>query len=251
MQYFGIFETMFDEEFLTSSYFYINKEGEELSPSEFRELIKNTKLKKENIAGTIFMYNPYIAPKGYDEKKSLASQDFEFGDLVELKIEREMTLFKASIKEGYEGKVIEVRNLFNLNTHKIDSPETLIFLNSDIEKLHTFQLTRYYREMNYLDINNLTINGKFIFFAWGNKLNQKEFANIFNYAQAVYDKCVKTQKKIAFIYRKSTKEQSAIEKLHFLYPYEQGKHKNALVSALTEAFKSYPPKVAELNDTSR
>ena len=59
MQFFGRYDTKFDEEFLVESYLYFNKEDEELSEDEFRQLIKTQKLKKKNIAGTIFMYSPF------------------------------------------------------------------------------------------------------------------------------------------------------------------------------------------------
>ena len=87
MQFFGKYDTRFDREFLVESYFYFNEENEELEPKEFEQLIKNRKLKKKNIAGTIFMYNPFYYPHGYDEKKKLTDQGFEFdGEFQSLKM---------------------------------------------------------------------------------------------------------------------------------------------------------------------
>ena len=100
MQFFGKYDTRFDREFLTESYLYFNEDDQELSPSEFEKLIKSKKDKKKNIVGTIFMYSPFYYPYGYDEKKKLSDQGFEFDDeFHSLKIEREITLFKQKIKK--------------------------------------------------------------------------------------------------------------------------------------------------------
>ena len=223
MQFFGKYDTNFDEEFLIESYLYFNKENEELSTDEFKQLIKNKKLKKKYIAGTIFMYNPFYFPLGFDEKKSLTSQGFDFNsDFQLLKIEKEIALYRAKIK-GYEGQIIQIRNLFNLNIKKIDHLEILLKLNEDTELLNSNQLTHFDKQLNYTDIANLNINGKFVFFAWGHKINQNEFPYIYNYAQAIYDKCVQMQKKISFIYKKSTQLQYAVDHLNFLHPFDAGK----------------------------
>ena len=78
-------------------------------------LIKNKKLKKKNIAGTIFMYSPFHTPVGFIENKTLYSQDFDFdARFHHIQIQREIPMFRASIK-GYEGQLVEIRTLFNLN----------------------------------------------------------------------------------------------------------------------------------------
>ena len=249
MQFFGKYSTEFGEEFLTESYLYFNKDGEEdLSIEELEALLKTQKLKKKNIAGTIFMYNPFYYPIGYDEKKSLQSQDFDFdAGFHHLKIERDITMFRASIK-GYEGQLVEVRTLFNLNIKKIDVSEILMALNDDTEMLNTNQLTQFHKESNYTDLSNFKINGKFIFFAWGHKINQNEFVNIYNYAKAIYDKCVQSQKKIAFVYRKSTQSDYAVEHYQFLHPLDGAKFKNRMPEALAKAFSTQPPQSSAFND---
>ncbi|MCK5293167.1 MAG: hypothetical protein KAJ49_00840, partial [Arcobacteraceae bacterium] len=90
MQYFGKYDVGFGKEFLVESYLYVNKEAEEdISIEAFEELIKNKKLKKKNIAGSVFMYNPFVYPLGYDQKKDLQMQEYDkFGEFDELKIER-------------------------------------------------------------------------------------------------------------------------------------------------------------------
>ena len=248
MQFFGKYDTKFDEEFLVESYLYFNKEDEELSVNEFKQLIKNQKLKKKNIVGTIFMYNPFYFPLGFDEKKSLTNQNFDFdSDFQLLKIEREIALFRANIK-GYEGQIIQIRTLFNLNIKKIDHIEMLMKLNEDVQLLNSNQLTHFEKSMNYIDVNNLTINGKFVFFAWGHKINPNEFLYLHNYAKSIYDKCVQMQKKISFIYKKSTQEQYAIDHLNFLHPSDAGKFTFRMPESLEKVFANKPPISATFDD---
>lgn len=256
MQYFGYYEEEFDREFLTKSYLYVPNEGEEeLSVKEFKSLIKTNKDKKKNIIGTIIMYNPFVYPKGYDDKKFLSAQDYDFDQgFVELKLEREMTLIKHGIKQTneYNGKLIEIKYLFNLNTHNIDRTEILLSFNEDCELLNTNQLTIFSKSHNYIDVPNETINGKFVFFAWGHKINKKEFLYINDYAQSYYDKCVSAQKKISFIFRKSTKSPYAIEFIQFMHPIQSGRFSSNMPSAVKGVFKQYPPISCAFDDiTSR
>ena len=240
MQYFGKYELGFEKEFLVESYLYINKKDEEISVEEFEELIKTKKLKKKNIAGTIFMYNPFVYPLGYDQKKDLVMQDYDkFDEFDELKIEREITLFKPNLKD-YEGQLVEIKNLFNLNTHNIDTSEKLMAMNQDAELLNSNQYTVFDRK-NYHDVPTMTINGKFVFFAWGTKINKKEFIYIFNYAQSVYDKCIQMQKKVCFVYKRTTQMPYAIEHLQFLHPVGVGRYKSRMVPALKNLFSKNPP----------
>ena len=248
MQFFGKHETRFDREFLVESYLYFNEENEELTPKEFEQKIKNRKLKKKNIAGTIFMYNPFYYPVGFDEKKKLSDQGFEFdGEFQNLKMEREITVFKQNIK-GYEGKIIQIKYLFNLNIKNIDTDEILMTTNDDVEMLATEQLTRFDRDLNYLDINNLELNGKFVLFAWGSKINPKEFVYIHDYAKSVYEKCIQMQKNVIFVYKRSTQKNYAIDNLQFLHPIGSGRFKDRLPDAFAEAFGPTPPVCAPFND---
>jgi len=254
MQYFGNYEIGFDKEFLTQSYLYVPYEDEILDVKEFKAKIKTQKEKKKNIAGTIIMYNPFVYPIGYDDKKFLSDQDYDFDQgFVELKIEREMTLIKHALvqTDSYKGKLIEIKFLFNLNTNNIDRTEVLISFNADAELLNTNQLTVFHREFNYMDVANETINGKFVFLAWGHKINTKEFLYINDYAKSYYDKCVQSQKKIAFVYRKTTKDAYAVEHLQFLHPIQSGRFSSNMPAAIRNVFKQYPPAPAAFDDTSR
>jgi len=249
MQFFGQFETEHGEEYLTESYlFFKNEDEDDLTPKEFKQLIKTQKLKKKNIAGTIIMYNPFYMPLGYDENKTLTSQGFDFDtDFSELKIEREIAQFRAAIK-GYKGQLVQIRTLFNLNIRKVDNADMLVKLNSDSELLNSDQLTYFDKEMNYIDVRNVTINGKFVFFAWGHKTNPKEFLDIHTYAQSLYDRCVQMQKKVSFIFKKSTREGYAIEYLNFLHPNDAGKFTFRMPDSLKKVFETNPPQCAAFDD---
>lgn len=55
MQYFGKFETKYEELFLTESYLYINKDEEDIiTAKELKELINNTKLRKKILLEQFF-----------------------------------------------------------------------------------------------------------------------------------------------------------------------------------------------------
>jgi hypothetical protein len=248
VQFFGKYDTRFDREFLTQSYLYFNNDDEELTPLEFEKLIKTKKDKKKNIVGTIFMYNPYYYPHGYDEKKKLADQGFDFdGEFQNLKIEREITLFKQKIK-NYPNKIIEIRYLFNLNIENINTSEILMSFNEDLEKINTNLLTIFDKEMNYQNVDDFNINGKFVYFAWGNKINKKEFIYIYDYAKFIYDKCIQMQKKLSYVFRQSLQQPYSQEHLYFLHPTQCGKLKSKMPNILEEVFKEHPPKTTALND---
>jgi hypothetical protein len=254
MQYFGSYELKFEKEFLTQSYFYVPYEDEILDIKEFKSKIKTQKYKKKNIAGTIIMYNPFIYPIGYDENKYLEEQNFDFDQgFVELKIEREMTLLKQSLvqTDAYKGKIIEIKFLFNLNTYNIDRSELLMSFNADCELLNTNQLTIYDKKCNYTDVANITYNGKFVFFAWGHKINSKEFLYVNNYAKSFYDKAIKMQKKISFVFRKSTRDNYAIEHIQFLHPIQTGRFSSNINSAVKRCFKTVPPLPSAFNDIGK
>ncbi len=249
MQFFGTYTREFDEEFLTESYLYFNKDGEEdLTIEELGAMVKTQKLKKKNIAGTIFMYSPFHTPVGFIEDKTLYSQDFDFdARFHHIQIQREIPMFRAAIK-GYEGQLIELRTLFNLNIRKIDVSEILVAVNNDTEMLNTNQRTHFHKESNYTDLTDFRINGKFVFFAWGHKINQNEFVNIHSYAKSIYDKAVQSQKKIAFLFRKSTQSPYAIEHFQFLHPLDGAKFKHNMPTALAKAFSTQPPQSTAFKD---
>ncbi len=240
MQYFGTLETKYEEVFLTSSYLYCPKEDEIITTDEIKSMIQTHKLRKKFIAGTVFFYNPVVTPLGFDSNKFLLEQDFdEFGKMVELKMENTLTVFKNAIQDC-EGKLVEFRNLFNLNEKNINASTLLMKFNADLEKYNSNLNTEFERDIMYQDAQNLIPNGKFVFFAWGDKLNAKEFPYIFEYAKTIYDNSVKLGKKVAFVYKKERSIEFSINQLQFSNPSENPKYKNSITAAIKESFKHSP-----------
>lgn len=243
MQYFGTFHTKYEEVFLTSSYMYFNKNEETITAKELKEMLKTNKSRKKYIAGTVFFYNPVVTPEGFDSNAFLLDQDFDqWDEMVEIKIENAITVFKNAIT-GCEGKIVEIRNLFNLNEKNINASQLLMKFNADMEKYYSTLNTEFERDIMYQDAQNLIPSGKFVFFAWGDKINSKEFPYIDDYAQTIYKNSVKLGKKVAFVYKREKTQEWAEEKVQFSNPNENLKYKNSITKAIKEAFSTYPPTV--------
>lgn len=243
MQYFGILETKYEEVFLTSSYLYFNDDEETITVKELKELIKTNKDRKKNIAGTIFMYNPVVTPEGFDSNKFLLKQDFDkFGEFVELKQENYITTFKQALRANYKGKIVEIKNLFNLVEANIDASSLLMKFDADLERYNSSQNTEFDRDIMYFDAQTFVPSGKFVFFAWGEKINAKEFVFINNYAQTTYLRCKEMGKKIAFVYKKEKTQQWSEDFIQFASPIQKTtRYKNSVTQAIKEAFKEVPP----------
>jgi hypothetical protein len=242
MQYFGILETKYEEVFVTSSYLYFNKEDETITAKELKQLIKTTKDRKKNIIGTIFLYNPIVTPVGFDSNKFLLEQDFDqFDEYIELKSENYITTFKQAMNKLCRGKLVEIRNLFNLNEEKIDASQLLMKFNADLETYNSSQKTEFDRELMYLDAQTIVPSGKFIFFAWGEKINSKEFPYISDYAELIYSRCVNMGKKIAFVYKKEKTLEGSVELLQFASPTQYSKYKHAINHSIKKSFEEFPP----------
>ncbi|QKJ22572.1 hypothetical protein [Poseidonibacter lekithochrous] len=243
MQYFGTFESKYEEVFLTSSYMYFNHDDEdEITTKELKAKLKTNKDRKKNIIGTVYLYNPVVTPVGYDSNKFLLDQDFDqFGDMVEIKAETYITTFKQAMNESCKGKIVEIRNMFNLVEEHIDASTLLMKFNDDLERYNSAQNTEFDRDLMYLDAANLIPNGKFIYFAWGDKISQKEFPYINEYAKTLYDNVEQLGKKIAFVYKREKTKAGALEYLQFSNPMQNIKLKNTISNAIKESFKEFPP----------
>lgn len=242
MQYFGIIETKYEEVFLTSSYMYFNKEDEEITSKDLKQLIKTNKDRKKNIAGTIFLYNPVVTPVGFDSNKYLLDQSFDqFGEYIELKCETYITTFKQAMNGKFDGKLIEIKNLFNLIEENIDASQLLMKFNEDLETYNSAQNTEFDRDIMYLDAQNIIPAGKFVFFAWGEKINPKEFPNIDDYAKLIYERTVQMGKKVAFVYKKEKTLQGSIDLLQFASPAQYSKYKHAIAHSIRKSFETIPP----------
>ncbi|RXK13895.1 hypothetical protein CP965_00150 [Halarcobacter mediterraneus] len=243
MQYFGVLETKYEEVFLTSSYLYLNKEDEEIDTKQFKQLIKTNKDKKKNIIGTIILYSPIVTPIDCDSNTFLLNQDFDkYDELVELKIENYLTIFKQAMKNKFEGKIVEVINLFNLVEKNIDASSLLMKFDSDLEIYYSQQNTEFDRDIMYLDCKNIIPKGKFVFFAWGEKINPKEFIYINNYAQTIFRRCkFELNKNVAFIYKKEKTLQWAEDFIQFASISQTSKYKNSINNSIKKSFENFPP----------
>ena len=237
MQAFGKFATEHDLEYLVEHYLYFNAPGEEITALDLPQLLKK---KNKTVAGTLFLYNPAMAPAGYSSDKPLAEQGYEFdGRYTALQFNKLMDIFQSRI-HGFEGKLIEVKYLFNYNRPDIEPTSVLETFNEDIEKLPSFQQTRFSRELNYHDVKNIRLSGKFVFFAWGNRFD-RHHPNILAYAKSIFEQSEKIGKARAYIYDPGLRQQMSEEGARFLHPVAAGKLKTKVTEAIARAFKTNPP----------
>ena len=238
MQAFGKFSIEHDLEYLTEHYLYFNEDDEKLTVDDLLVLLKK---KNKTIAGTIFLFNPIMAPQGYNTERPLAEQGYDFnGKYTELQFNKLMDIFQSRIK-GYEGKLIEVKYLFNYNRPDIDSTTIQETFNDDIEKLSSYQNTSFNRELNYHDVKNIRISGKFVFFAWGHKFEQEQHHNIVKYAKGIFEQSRKIGKTAAFIYNRRMGIEGSEERVRFFHPIASGKLKTKITAAITKALNTNPP----------
>lgn len=238
MQAFGKFATEHDLEYLIEHYLYFNEADEKITVEDLQTMLKK---RNKTVAGTIFLYNPVMSPKGYNTERPLAEQGYEFdGKYTELQFEKLMDIFQARIK-GQSGKLVEVKYLFNYNRPDIEPTTVLETFNEDIEKLPSSQLTRFSRELNYHDVKNIRLSGKFVFFAWGHKFDQQHHHNIIGYAKSIFEQSRKIGKPSAYIYKRGMGIEASEEGLRFFHPVAAGKLKTKITEAIAKAFGSNPP----------
>ncbi len=227
--------------FLTSSYLYFNKDDEEITVKDLKQKIKTNKDRKKNIAGTIFLYNPVVTPVGFDSNKFLLEQDFDqFDEYVEIKQENYITTFKQALAPHYEGKLVEIKNLFNLVEENIDASQLLMKFNSDLETYNSTQNTEFDRDIMYFDAQTLVPSGKFVFFCMGGrkKINSKEFPYIDAYARTIYERVIQMGKKKLLLFIKKEKTQPwSEEHLQFASPVQSSnKYKHAIAHSIKKIF---------------
>jgi hypothetical protein len=245
MQAFGIFSTNFDHEYLTSHYVYFPNEEETIDTQELEAMLKN---RRKTVAGTIFLYNPALTPVGYSKDASLASQEYPFdGKYSELIQDHTHFLIASALKKLYKGKLVEIKYLFNYNKENIEPTYVLEEFDSDLEKYNTNLLTRFDKNLNYLDIANIRLNGKFVFFGSGHKYD-RHHKSIIAYAEALSAQVQKLGKEIAFIHDKNYSAQEALEKAYFLAPLASGgKLKDIRANAFKAAFSTNPPTIQRIS----
>ncbi len=249
MQTFGIFSTNFDHEYLTKHYIYINEKDEtrediKISINDLKQLLKK---KSKNVAGSIFLYNPAISPIGYDTNIPLLEQGFEFSnDFHELNFNDMINLFSKAIRDGYRGKLIEIKYLFNLNKADIEPTPILEELDADLDRYSSKQLTRYDKNLNYQDYSTMGLNGKFVYFGSGHKYD-RHHKEIIAYARKISTQAVKLGKEVYFTHDNNYDPDECINLAYFLSPLAAGKIKERRINAFKNAFRTNPPTVQKLS----
>lgn len=249
MQTFGQFSTNFDHEYLTKHYIYINEKDEDredikIDISDFENMLKK---KRKTVAGTIFLYNPTISPVGFNNDSLLADQGFEFSDeFHELNFNDMMNLFSKSIRDGYRGKLLEIKYLFNLNKANIEPTPILEELDADLDKYNTNQLTRYDKKLNYQDYINMSLNGKFVYFGSGHKYD-RHHKEIITYAKNIAAQALKLGKEVYFTHDNNYDANECIDVAYFLSPLAVGKIKEKRINAFKNAFRTNPPTIQKLS----
>lgn len=244
MQTFGKFSTSFDMEYLIEQYIYIQESDEIIDMEQLQKMLDN---RRKTVAGTIFLYNPTISPVGYNCNTKLASQGYVFdGKYCELNFDNYCNLFSSAIKDGYKGKLIEIKYLFGLNRPDIEPTTVLEEFDADLDKYTSNQLTRYDKQLNYHDYLNIRLNGKFVFFGSGNKFD-KHHKNIIAYARNLAAQAVKLGKEVAYMYDNNCDAKESLELAYFLPPLATGKFRDVRANAFKKAFSSHPPSIIKTN----
>lgn len=244
MQAFGKFSTSFDMEYLIEQYIYIQESDETIDIAQLEKMLEN---RRKTVAGTIFLYNPTIAPIGYNCNTKLASQGYKFDQKYhELNFDNYCNLFASAIKDGYRGKLIEIKYLFGLNKPNIEPTTVLEEFDADLDKYTSNQLTRYDKYLNYHDYLNIRLSGKFVFFGSGNKFD-KHHKNIIAYARNLAAQAKKLGKDVAFMYDNNYDAQESQDMAYFLPPIATGKFKDVRANAFKKAFSTYPPSIVKTN----
>ncbi len=248
MQTFGIFSTNFDHEYLTKHYIYINEKDErrediKISIKDLNNLLKK---KSKNVAGTIFLYNPTLSPVGLNNNSPLTEQGFEFDDKFhELNFNDMMNIFSKSIRDGYRGKLIEIKYLFNLNKANIEPTPILEEFDGDLDRYSSNQLTRYDKNLNYQDYLNMSLNGKFVYFGSTHKYD-RHHKEIINYARNIAAQAVKLGKEVYFTHDNNYDADECIDIAYFLSPLAAGKIKEKRINSFKNAFRTNPPTIQKL-----
>jgi hypothetical protein len=244
MQIFGKFITNFDMDYLAEHYIYISgDEDEKISVEELEAMLAK---KRKTVCGTIFLYNPEQSPVGYKMSRFLQNDGFsDYGKFVPLNPDPMSFIINAGLKKEYRGKLVEIKYLFTYNRENIAPTPIIEEFDADLDKLTSEQYTRYDRDLNYLDIPNIRLSGKFVFFGMGSNYDRHHKA-IKAYARALSAHVQKLDKTVLFIYDRNYTYEEALARAYFIDPNATGKMREIRANAFKEVFKSVPPQVVRL-----
>ncbi len=244
MQIFGKFTTKFDMDFINGHYIYLNEnEDDKITPADLETMLKK---KRKTVCGTVILYNPELTPVGYSMSHFLQEDGFEqYDEFVPLTENPMSYIINAGLKNIYPGKLVEIKYLFGYNRSNIAPTPIIEEFDADLDKLSSRQFTRYDKELNYLDVPNIRLSGKFVFFGMGHKYDRHHKA-ISHYAQSLAAQVRKLDKQIVFLHDNNYDIEEAIDLAYFLSPVATGKMKEIRANAFKEVFKESPHKVVKI-----
>jgi len=244
MQIFGKFTTNFDMDYINGHYIYLNENDEDkITAQDVETMLKK---KRKTVCGTIILYNPELSPVGYSMSRFLQEDGFDkYDEFVPLNEDPMSYIINAGLKNVYAGKLVEIKYLFSYNRANIAPTPIIEEFDADIDKLTSTQFTRYDRDLNYIDIPNIRLSGKFVFLGMGNKYDRHHKA-IINYAQALATQVQKLGKEVVFLHDNNYDAEESLEKAYFLPPVATGKMKEIRGNAFKEVFKTTPHKVVKI-----
>ena len=244
MQVFGKFSTNFDMDYLVEHYIYINEsEDEKITTEDVENMLKK---KRKTVAGTIFLYNPEVSPIGYKMSRFLQEDGFDkYDEIVALNEDPKAYVLNAGLKQHYKGKLVEIKYLFNYNRENIAPTPIIEEFDADLDKFSSDQLTRYDKVLNYQDIPNIRLSGKFLFFGCGNKHDRHHKA-IITYVRALSEHVQKLDKNVVFMYDKNYDPEECIERGYFPSPHATGKAREIRANCFKEVFKTELPQIKKL-----
>jgi len=244
MQIFGKFTTNFDMDYLVEHYIYIG--GEDTPKITIQELENMLKKKRKHVCGTIFLYNPEVSPVGYSMSRFLQNDGFEaYDEYVKLNEDAMSYVINGGLKKEYTGKLVEIKYLFSYNRANIAPTPIIEEFDADLDKLTSTQLTRYDRNLNYIDVPNVRVTGKFVFLGMGHKYDRHHKA-IIAYAQALSAQIQKLDKSVVFMHDNNYDAQEALDIAYFLSPLATGKMKEVRANAFKEVFSTQPPHIVKI-----
>ncbi len=244
MQIFGKFTTKFDMDFINGHYIYLNEnEDDKITPADLEIMLKK---KRKTVCGTVILYNPELTPLSYSMSHFLQEDGFEqYDEFVPLTEDPMSYVINAGLKNIYPGKLVEIKYLFSYNRSNIAPTPIIEEFDADLDKLSSSQLTRYDRELNYIDVPNIRLSGKFVFFGMGHKHDRHHKA-IIAYARALAAQVKKLDKQIVFLHDNNYDADEALDLAYFLSPVATGKMKEIRANAFKEVFKESPHKVVKI-----
>ena len=239
MQVFGKYSTNFDMDYLVEHYIYINEnEDEKITVHDVNNMLKK---KRKTVAGTVILFNPESSPIGYKMSKFLREDGFDkYDEIVALNEDPKAYILNAGLKQHHKGKLVQIKYLFNYNRENIEPTPIMEEFDADLDKYNSDQFTRYDKQLNYMDVTDIRLSGKFVFFGMGHKFDRHHKA-IINYVRAISKQIHRLDKATAFMHDNNYDMDECIERAYFLSPYATGKARELRANGFKAVFKSNPP----------